>query len=126
MNASTESQPSGSLDSLKWGVVILILAGVVIANYVFAELSVLIRATVAVVGIAAAGIIAMQTTKGQTAVAFAKESKTEARKVVWPTRQEAIQTTGIVLVATFIMSLVMWGLDSTLFWIVGFITGLQV
>lgn len=126
MNASTESQPSGSLDSLKWVVVILILAGVVIANYVFAELSVLIRAAVAVVGIAAAGIIAMQTTKGQTAVAFAKESKTEARKVVWPTRQEAIQTTGIVLVATLIMSLVMWGLDSTLFWIVGFITGLQV
>ena len=43
-----------------------------------------------------------------------------------PTRQEAIQTTGIVLVATLIMSLVLWGLDSLLFWVVGFITGLQV
>jgi preprotein translocase subunit SecE len=68
----------------------------------------------------------MQTVKGQNAVAFAKESRTEIRKVVWPTRQEAIQTTGIVLFATFIMSLVMWGLDSTLFWVVGFITGLKV
>ena len=68
----------------------------------------------------------MQTEKGRTAVTFAKESKTEIRKVVWPTRQEAIQTTAIVLVATLIMSIIMWGLDSVLFWVVGFITGLQV
>ena len=61
----------------------------------------------------------MQTVKGRTAVAFAKESRTEVRKVVWPTRQEAVQTTGIVLVATLIMSLLLWGLDSVLFWVVG-------
>jgi preprotein translocase subunit SecE len=126
MNASTESQPSGSLDSLKWVIVILILAGVVFANYFYGDKSALIRAVGAVVSIVIAGAIAMQTVKGRNAVAFARESRTEIRKVVWPTRQEAIQTTGIVLFATFIMSLVMWGLDSTLFWIVGFITGLQV
>jgi len=126
MNASTESQPSGSLDSLKWIIVILILAGVVFANYFFGEESVLYRALGAVAGIIIAGLIAMQTVKGHNAIAFAKESRTEVRKVVWPTRQEAVQTTGIVLFATFIMSLVMWGLDSTLFWVVGFITGLQV
>jgi preprotein translocase subunit SecE len=126
MNASTEDQPSGSLDSLKWMIVILILAGVVFANYFYGEESVLYRAIGAVVGIVIAGVIAMQTVKGHNAVAFAKESRTEIRKVVWPTRQEAIQTTGIVLFATFIMSLVMWGLDSTLFYVVGFITGLKV
>ena len=126
MNASTEDQPSGSLDSLKWMTVILILAGVVFANYFYGEESVLYRAIGAVVGIVIAGVIAMQTVKGNNAVAFAKESRTEIRKVVWPTRQEAIQTTGIVLFATFIMSLVMWGLDSTLFYVVGFITGLKV
>lgn len=126
MNASTETQPSGSLDSLKWMIVIIILAGIVFANYYFGSESVLIRAVGAVVGIVIAGAIAMQTVKGHNAVAFAKESRTEIRKVVWPTRQEAVQTTGIVLFATFIMSLVLWGLDSMLFWIVGFITGLQV
>jgi preprotein translocase subunit SecE len=126
MNASTETQPSGSLDSLKWMVVIIILAGIVFANYFFGDESVLIRAVGAVVAVVIAGAIAMQTVKGHNAVAFAKESRTEIRKVVWPTRQEAVQTTGIVLFATFIMSLVLWGLDSTLFWIVGFITGLQV
>jgi preprotein translocase subunit SecE len=126
MNASTENQPSGSLDSLKWVIVLLILAGVVFANYFYGEQSVLYRAIGAVIAISIAGVIAVQTVKGHNAVAFAKESRTEIRKVVWPTRQEAVQTTGIVLFATFIMSLIMWGLDSTLFWIVGFITGLQV
>jgi len=126
MNASTESQPSGSLDFLKWSVVLLLLAGAVAGNYVYGEQSILIRAVAVVVTIAFAGIMAMQTDKGRRAVIFAKESKTEIRKVVWPTRQEAVQTTGIVLVATFIMSIVMWGLDSVLFWLVGFVTGLQV
>lgn len=126
MNASTENQPSGSPDSLKWVVIFLILVGAVVGNYVYGEQSVLIRAIAVVFAIAIAGLIAMQTEKGRTAVEFAKESRTEVRKVVWPTRQEAVQTTGIVLVATLIMALLLWGLDSLLFWVVGFITGLQV
>ncbi|GHF02463.1 preprotein translocase subunit SecE [Thalassotalea profundi] len=126
MNASTESQPSGSLDSLKWIVIILILAGAVVGNYLYSDQSVLIRALGVVAAVIVAGLIAMQTVKGRNAVEFAKEARTETRKVVWPTRQEAIQTTGIVLVATLIMAVILWLLDSALFEIVGFITGLKV
>jgi preprotein translocase subunit SecE len=126
MNASTETEPSGSLDFLKWGVIVLLLAGAVVGNYIFAEQSVLVRAIAVVAAIVIAGLVAMQTVKGRNAVDFAKESRTEVRKVVWPTRQEAVQTTGIVLVATLIMSLLLWGLDSVLFWVVGLITGLKV
>ena len=126
MNASTANQPSSSLDGLKWGIIFLILGGAVFGNYFYAEQSVLVRAIAVVAAVIVAGLIAMQTEKGRTAIAFAKESKTEVRKVVWPTRQEAIQTTGIVLLATLIMSLILWGLDSLLFWAVGFVTGLQV
>ena len=118
--------PSGSLDFLKWGVIVLLLAGAVVGNYIFAEQSVLVRALAVVAAIVVAGLVAMQTVKGRNAVDFAKESRTEVRKVVWPTRQEAVQTTGIVLVATLIMSLLLWGLDSVLFWVVGLITGLKV
>ena len=126
MNASTENQPSGSLDFLKWGIIILILAGSVIGNYIYGEESVLIRAVAVVAAVVIAGVIAMQTVKGRAAADFAKESRTEVRKVVWPTRQEAVQTTGIVIVATLIMSVILWLLDSALFEIVGFITGLKV
>ncbi|GAA6205145.1 MULTISPECIES: preprotein translocase subunit SecE [Thalassotalea] len=126
MNASTEEQPSSSLDTLKWGVAILLLAGAVVGNYVYGDQSVLIRAVSVVAAVIIAGIVAGQTEKGRNAINFAKEARTETRKVVWPTRQEAVQTTGIVLVATLIMSLVMWGLDSILFELVGFVTGLKV
>jgi len=126
MNASTEEQVTSSFDTLKWGVVFLLLAGAVAGNYVYGEASVLIRAVAVVVAVAVAGLIAMQTEKGSNALIFAKEARTEVRKVVWPTRQEAIQTTGIVLVVTLLMSLLLWGLDSVLFWLVGLVTGMQV
>jgi preprotein translocase subunit SecE len=126
MNASTEEQVGSSFDTLKWGVVFLLLAGAVAGNYMYGEASVLIRAISVVVAVAVAGLIAMQTEKGSNAVIFAKEARTEVRKVVWPTRQEAVQTTGIVLVVTLLMSLLLWGLDSFLFWVVGLITGMQV
>ncbi|PKI13506.1 preprotein translocase subunit SecE [Colwellia sp. 12G3] len=126
MNASTEEQPSSSFDTVKWGVIFLLLAGAVAGNYVYGEQSVLIRAVAVVVMVGVAGLIALQTEKGRNAAIFAKEARTEVRKVVWPTRQEAVQTTGIVLVVTLLMSLLLWGLDSVLFWLVGLVTGMQV
>ena len=126
MNASTEEQPTSSLDGLKWGVVTLLLAAAIGGNYYYGQESVLLRAIGVVFAEGVAGLVAMQTLKGRTAVTFAKESRTEVRKVVWPTRQEAIQTTGIVLVVTLLMSLLLWGLDSVLFWLVGLITGMKV
>lgn len=126
MNASTENQSGGSLDTLKWGLVFLILAGIVVANYMYGEVSVLIRAVAAVVAVVVAGLIASQTEKGRTAIAFAKESRTEVRKVVWPTREEALKTTGLVIVATVFMAFLLWIFDTVLYWIVNFITSLQV
>ncbi|WP_371374552.1 preprotein translocase subunit SecE [Thalassotalea aquiviva] len=126
MNASTENQETGSLDTPKWMLVILILGGIVFGNYYFGEASVLIRAVAAVAGVVIAGLVAMQTEKGRNAMAFAKEARTEVRKVVWPTRQEAVQTTGIVLVATLIMSLLLWLIDTLLYKAVNFITSIQV
>ncbi len=126
MNASTEEQPSSSLDGLKWVVVAVLLSAAIGGNFYYGQESVLLRAIGVVFAVGVAGLLAMQTLKGRTAVAFAKESRTEVRKVVWPTRQEAIQTTGIVLVVTLLMSLLLWGLDSVLFWLVGLITGMKV
>jgi preprotein translocase subunit SecE len=126
MNASTEEQPSSSFDTVKWGVIFALLIAAVAGNYVYGEESVLIRAVAVVVLVGIAGLVALQTEKGRNAAIFAKEARTEVRKVVWPTRQEAIQTTGIVLVVTLLMSLLLWGLDSVLFWLVGLVTGLQV
>lgn len=125
MSENTETQ-SNSMDMLKWLIVIALLGGVVAGNYVYEELSVLYRALGAVAGIVIAGFVAASTTKGSAFLTFAKDSRTEVRKVVWPTRQEATQTTLIVLAATVVMSLLLWGLDGIIVRVVSFITGLGI
>lgn len=123
MSEKTENQ-SNVLDMFKWVVVFALLAGLVTANTMYGEISVLYRAIAIVVVVGIAGFIAATTEKGSTFLSFAKESRTEVRKVVWPTRQEANQTTLIVLAATLIMALILWGLDGIIVRVVGFITGI--
>ncbi|GAA5218781.1 preprotein translocase subunit SecE [Corallincola platygyrae] len=125
MNANTETQSSG-LDSVKWLVVFAILIAAVVGNYFFAEQSVLVRAGAVVVAVAVAALIALQTEKGRNALVFAKESRVEVKKVVWPTRQEAVHTTLIVFAAVVVMSLVLWGLDGIMVRLVAFFTGVSI
>ena len=118
--------PSSGMESVKWLVAIALLAGAVVGNHMFADQSVLLRAIGVVVAIAAGLAIASQTFKGRNFLAFAKEARIEVRKVIWPTRQETTHTTLIVMVATVIMALILWGLDGILFRAVGFLTGLEI
>jgi preprotein translocase subunit SecE len=122
----SENTVNGSkpLDMMKWLVTIGLLGGVVAANTIFNDVSVLYRALVAVVVVLIAGFIAATTIKGSAFITFAKDSRTEVRKVVWPTRQETTTTTMIVLAATVFMALVLWGLDGIIVWAVSLITGL--
>ena len=125
MSEKTEST-SNPLDMMKWLVIFALLAGLIAANHMFGEVSVLVRALVAVAVVAVAGFIAATTEKGSAFLTFAKESRMEVRKVIWPTRQETNQTTLIVMAATLIMALLLWGLDGIIVRLVAFITGLGV
>ncbi|MRH79146.1 preprotein translocase subunit SecE [Spiribacter sp. C176] len=94
------------------------LAGVV-GFYLFEDQSPLIRVIgMVVVAIAAIGI-AMTSQQGRNAWAFAREARQELRKVVWPTRQESVQTTLIVLVMVVIVSILLWLMDIFFNWGVG-------
>ena len=125
MSEQTEST-SNPLDMMKWLVIFALLAGLIAANHMFGEVSVLVRALVAVAVVAVAGFIAATTEKGSAFLTFAKESRMEVRKVIWPTRQETNQTTLIVMAATLIMALLLWGLDGIIVRLVAFITGIGV
>jgi len=114
------------MDTVKWLVAIALLSGAVVGNYMYSELSVLVRAIGVVVAIGAALGVASATEKGKAFIAFAKEARIEVRKVVWPTRQETMHTTFIVMIATVVMALILWGLDGILFRIVGFLTGVEI
>lgn len=116
---NTKINTEGSrLDGLKWAAVAAIVAVGVVGNSVFSGESLLYRVLALLVLAALAGFIALQTSKGKTWFKLFKDAKGEMRRVVWPTRQETLQTTLMVLVAVLIVALMLWGLDSLLGWIV--------
>ena len=122
MVAKTDTQ-SSTVDTLKLGVAVALLGAGVVAFYWFDQASVLYRAlglvAVAVVGLA----IAYTSEPGRRLWHFAQDSRTELRRVVWPTRTEAVQTTLIVLVIVFLVGIFLWLLDMLLRWGFGLITG---
>ncbi|VEA71297.1 Preprotein translocase subunit SecE [Serratia rubidaea] len=110
MSANTEAQGSGrGLEVMKWLIVAVLLVVAIVGNYYYRDFSLPLRALAVVVVIAIAGAIALMTAKGKATVAFAREARTEVRKVIWPTRQETLHTTLIVAAVTAVMSLILWG-----------------
>jgi preprotein translocase subunit SecE len=122
VNPKVTSEVS-KFDGLKWLVVVLLVAAGVIGNSYYADQSLLYRVVALLVVALVAGFIALQTAKGKGFFTLCKESKNEIRKVVWPTRQETLQTTAMVVVAVLVIGLFLWGLDSLLGWVVSSVIG---
>lgn len=124
MNAKTESgSTSGRLDSLKWLVVVALAAVAVVGNQYFSAESILYRVVGVLVVAAVALFVAAQTEKGRAMIVLGREARAEIRKVVWPNRQETIQTTLIVVAVVLVMGLILWGLDSLFGWAISIIVG---
>ena len=111
--------PAGRYDSLKWAFCALLVVAGVYGNYYFSDESLLIRVAALLVMAIIVGFVSQTTVKGAALWLLLKDAKTEIRKVVWPTRQETLQTTMVVVVVILVMGLVLWGLDSLLGWAIG-------
>lgn len=102
--------------------VVFVIAGIA-AFYHFSDVKLIYR----VLGLLAVsgGVIAMLATTvwGHTITAFVADSKIEVRKIVWPTRDETTRTTLLVFAMVSIVSVVLWLLDTFLFWGVRLLTG---
>lgn len=111
------------MDTVKLVVAAALLAGAVGAFYYFSDQSTLLRVLglLAVTGISL--FIAAQTAVGGQALAFIGDTRTEVRKVVWPTRQETIQTSLIVFLMVVVVGIMLWLLDMFLLWAVRLVTG---
>lgn len=123
MNSKVETG-SSRFDSLKWLLVVVLIATGVGGNVYFAGQSLLYRVIALLILAVFAVIVALQTMKGAEFWKLAKEARVEIRKVVWPTRQEATQTTLIVFAFVLVMALILWGLDTLVGWAASRILGL--
>jgi len=124
MNTKTDAAPSGNkLDILKWIIAVLFAgAGLVGFYYLEEQYSQLIRVITLLAGVGFAVFVASHTEKGRAILQFARESRMEVRKVVWPTRQETLQMTGLVILMVVVLAIVIWFLDSILLWLVRLLT----
>lgn len=122
MNTKAESTP-GVLDTIKLILAAAVLVGGIFAYYYFENESILLRVAGLLVALAIGVVIAFQSMQGQNLWRFIQGSRNEIRKVIWPTRQETMQTTLTVLVFTLILGVFFWILDLILLWGTGALTG---
>jgi len=122
MNTNVETT-SGTLDTIKLGLALLIVIAALVGFYFYADQSLLYRVLglLAAIGISVA--IALQTEKGRHIWGYFQDAQIEVRKVVWPTRQETVQTTLIVIIMVILVAIILWLLDMFLGWSIGSLMG---
>lgn len=113
----------GRFDTLKWAFAVLLLVGAVVAFYWYHEQLLAIRVVGLLLALAVSVFIVSGTQLGGTVIGYLHDSRTELRKVVWPTRQETLQTTLAVFLMVTIMGVFLWLLDMLLLWGVRVLTG---
>jgi preprotein translocase subunit SecE len=114
-HTQVETVSSGA-DKAKLAVAGLLVVGGVAAFYVLGKQDLWLR-VVALLVLIAAGVATYFTSEsGKALIAYGRDSSREVRKVVWPTRKEAMQMTGYVFAFVVVMALFLWLTDKTLEW----------
>ena len=112
-----------AFDTLKLLAAGAVLLGGIFGYYYYSDVSVLVRAIGVLLTLGVSTVIALQSIRGQVFVRFVQGARGELRKVVWPTREETIQTTITVLVFALIMGVFFWLLDMFLLYATRLLTG---
>jgi len=103
-------------DKIKFALALVLLVAGVVGFYLLAEQAMVLRVLSVLVGVGACAAVAWKTDLGQQFAVFAKDTIAETKKVVWPSRKETLQTTGIVFAFVVIMAVFLWVTDKTLEW----------
>lgn len=107
---------------LIWGSIFILFALGVSLNFYFSAYPVQLRLIGWLILLGLAFVLFLYTPYGQRFKNFASEAKSELRKVVWPTRQEAVQATLSVVVMAVTAGFILWLVDVMLIWVIGKIT----
>jgi preprotein translocase subunit SecE len=113
---SKTEQSSSAIDTFKLMTAVLVLIAGVVGFYYFEEQSQLLRVLGMLAVAVVAFFIAASSDPGRRGLSFVREARVEVRKVVWPTRQETLQTTIAVLFMVILVAIMLWLFDMFLGW----------
>jgi len=113
---TVETVSSGA-DKVKLAAAGLLVIAAVAAFYALGKQDLWLRVAVLLVVLAGAVAAFFTSESGKELIAFGRDSIREVKKVVWPTRKEALQMTGYVFAFVFFMALFLWLTDKTLEWV---------
>jgi len=103
-----------SADKAKLALAAFTLVAGVVGFYALAGQTGLIRAAALLGGLFLAIVFAWTSQMGRDFIDFAREAVRETKKVVWPSRKEATQITGVVFGFVVVMAIFLWGTDKLL------------
>jgi len=113
------AEKTSARDNVMWALGLLVLLVGVVGFFRFSgEVMTLIRVVGLLVSAGIALALVARTARGRDMFAFMRETDVERRKVVWPTRQETLQTTLMVLVITVIVAILLFIMDTIFGWVV--------
>ena len=111
------------MDKIKLGFALLLLIAGIAGFYYLRESAMVLRVISVLSGIVLAVVVVWFPSPGKQFYAFARESSDETRKVVWPSRKETLQTTGIVFAFVLVMAIFLWMVDAGLLLAVRYLMG---
>ncbi len=106
------------MEKIKLVLALLLVAAGVAGFYLLADHALVLRILAVLAGVAVALLVLWTTTTGQADFGFAGEAVAEARKVVWPSRKETMQTTMIVFALVVVVAIFLWIVDVGFLWMV--------
>jgi preprotein translocase subunit SecE len=121
-NIKLESK-TAKKDVFLWLLIMVGLVFTIGTNYHFSHQAMAIRLIAWIVAALILAGLFFYTTQGQRFWSFVQAARAELRKVVWPTRQETIRTTMLVIAMVAVAGLFLWAVDSFLLWVVALLTG---
>ena len=108
-------EKSKGLNIFLWLLTVAIIAASAFGNIYFQDqYSTPIRVVAVIVLLLISLGVAATTNQGRKALGFFQDARTELRRIVWPSRPEATQTTFIVVGVTVFVSLILWGYEVSL------------
>ena len=105
-------------DKLKLSIAVALVVAGVAGFHILGKQPLVLGVLSVMAGLAAGGAVAWFTDPGRRFAVFVQDAVTETKKVVWPTRKETMQMTGIVFVFVVVMAIFLWLTDKSLEWMV--------